>query len=144
MSPANLFNLCNTLALVGWIILLAFPFWKQADKFILGILITLFALVYLWIVIRFFHFSDTEKFGTLSGVASLFENEWMLLAGWIHYLAFDLLTGLFIKRNAGSHKIPHLVIVPSLFLTFMLGPVGLLLYLLIRFAYTKKYFAENG
>lgn len=144
MTPANLFNLCNTLALCGWIILIALPFWKQADKFILGVIITLLAILYAGIIIRFFHLSDTGKFGTLAGVASLFENEWLLLAGWIHYLAFDLLTGLFIRRNAATLNIPHLYLVPCLFFTFMLGPVGLLLYLLIRFGFTKKYFAENS
>jgi hypothetical protein len=65
------------------------------------------------------------------------------VAGWVHYLAFDLMTGLFIKRNALKHGISHWLLIPCLFLTFMFGPIGLLLYFLIRLIITKQYFADN-
>ena len=74
---------------------------------------------------------------------TLFQNETLVTAGWIHYLAFDLLTGIWIKKNSVKYGISHWIIVPCLIFTFMLGPVGLLLYLLVRTVQTKKYFAEN-
>ena len=74
---------------------------------------------------------------------SLFTNPALVTAGWVHYLAFDLMTGIWIKRNSLKYGIPHLLVIPCLLLTFMLGPVGLLLYLLIRSLKTKHYFAEN-
>ena len=72
-------------------------------------------------------------FGSLSDVALLFQNQDLLLAGWIHYLAFDLFIGCWEVRDAIRHDISIVFIIPALLLTFMFGPVGLLAYLLIRF-----------
>jgi len=66
------------------------------------------------------------------GVRMLFDNPWMLLAGWTHYLAFDLFIGGWEVRDAQRRGIPHLLVIPALVLTFLFGPVGLLLYLAIR------------
>ena len=143
MSPENIFKLCSTIALAGWIILIFIPFWRSSDKFIIGIIITLFSIIYAWLIFSNFSFSDIKKFNSLQGVMQLFTNPFIVTAGWIHYLAFDLMTGLFISRNARMYKISHLLIVPCLFFTFMFGPVGLLLYFIIRFVITKKYFSTN-
>ena len=83
-----------------------------------------------------------DSFGSLDGVAALFVNREALLAGWIHYLAFDLLTGIFIVNNARKNGIGIALLLPCLFFTFMLGPVGLLLYLLIRWTRTKNYWID--
>ena len=130
MSPDKIFSLCSTLAMAGWIILILLPFWFHSDKFIIGI-------------VDSFSFSDMKKFGSLQGVMELFDNPVMVTAGWVHYLAFDLLAGVFIKRNGVKHNISHWLQVPCMLLTFMFGPVGLLLYLLIRFAKTRSWFASN-
>jgi hypothetical protein len=71
-------------------------------------------------------------FSSLSSVSRLFENPWALLAGWTHYLAFDLFIGGWEVRDAQRRGVRHLFMVPVLVLTFLLGPGGLLLYLLIR------------
>jgi hypothetical protein len=71
-------------------------------------------------------------FGSLAAVALLFANRWMLLAGWIHYLAFDLFIGSWEVRDAQKNGVPHVLVIPSLALTFMFGPAGLLLYFLTR------------
>jgi Domain of unknown function (DUF4281) len=65
-------------------------------------------------------------------VAALFTNRWLLLAGWVHYLAFDLLIGSWETRDAQERGVPHLLLVPCLFFTFMFGPAGWLLYMGIR------------
>ena len=143
MTPSAIFQICNTIALIGWIILIFMPFWLQSDKFIIGIIVFLFCIVYAWLVFSNFHFSDFQKFSTLDGVMKLFTQHAIVVAGWVHYLAFDLMTGIFIKRNALKHGISHWLLIPCLFFTFMLGPIGLLLYLLVRFIVTKQYFANN-
>ena len=144
MSVDEIFKLCNTIALVSWLILIiATPFWKHTDKFLVGVVITLFCIIYAWLIFSNFNGGDFEKFSTLDGVVSLFSNKTVVTAGWVHYLAFDLMTGIWITNNAKQHRINHWIIVPSLVFTFMLGPVGLFIYLLIRFAKTKKYFAAN-
>ena len=144
MSVDEIFKLCNTIALVSWLILIiATPFWKHTDKFLIGMVTTLFCIIYAWLIFSNFNMGDFEKFSTLDGVVSLFSNKTVVTGGWVHYLAFDLMTGIWITNNAKQHRINHWIIVPSLVFTFMLGPVGLLIYLLIRFAKTKKYFAAN-
>jgi hypothetical protein len=144
MTPETIFQLSNILALAGWIVLIVIsPLWLNADKFLIGVIITLLAMVYAWIIFSSFSPGDMKSFGSLDGVMSLFQSKTLLTAGWVHYLAFDLMTGIWIKRNALTHNINHWFIIPALLFTFMLGPVGLLLYLLIRWIKTKQYFANN-
>ena len=144
MSPDSVFQTCSTIAMVGWIVLLIIsPFWSSFDRFLIGIIITLFAIVYAWLIFQVFTPGDFEKFSSLNGVMDLFTNKTAVTAGWVHYLAFDLLTGIWIKKNAQKYNIHHLILIPCLLLTFMLGPIGLLLYLLVRSIKTKQYFAAN-
>ncbi len=144
MSPDSIFQTCSTIAMVGWIVLLIIsPFWSSFDKFLIAIIITLFAIVYAWLIFQVFTPGDFEKFGSLNGVMELFTDKTAVTAGWVHYLAFDLLTGIWIKKNAQKYNIHHLILIPCLLFTFMLGPIGLLLYLLVRLIKTKQYFAAN-
>lgn len=71
-------------------------------------------------------------------MSALFADPWMLLAGWIHYLAFDLFVGGWEVRDAQQRGIPHLLVVPALVLTFMFGPAGLLVYLGIRWLARRR------
>jgi hypothetical protein len=71
---------------------------------------------------------------SLAGISAAFANPRTLLVGWVHYLVFDLFVGAWEARDAQRHGIPHLLLIPCLFLTFMAGPMGLLLYLAIRYA----------
>lgn len=144
MSPDSVFQTCSTIAMAGWLILIiTSPFWSSFDKFLVGIVVTLFAIVYAWLIFQVFRPEDFEKFGSLTGVMELFTDKTAVTAGWVHYLAFDLLTGIWIKKNAQKYGIHHLILLPCLLLTFMLGPIGLLLYLSIRAVKTKQYFASN-
>ena len=144
MSPDSVFQTCSTIAMVGWIVLLVIsPFWSSFDKFLIGIIITLLAIVYAWLIFQVFTPEDFEKFSSLNGVMELFTDKTAVTAGWIHYLAIDLLTGIWIKKNAQKYNIHHLIVLPCLLVTFMLAPIGLLLYLLVRLVKTKQYFAAN-
>jgi hypothetical protein len=132
MTPDQLFSISNTVALLGWVVLV-FTGWKRwAAGLVTGfVLPLLFGVLYAGLVAV--HFGETPGgFGTLSGVASLFSNRWMLLAGWVHYLAFDLFVGSWEARDAREKGVPHWLIVPSLALTFMFGPAGLVLYFVTR------------
>ena len=144
MSPDSVFQICSIIAMLGWIVLLLLsPFWISFDKFLIGVIITLFAIVYAWLILQVLTPADFEKFGSLDGVMELFTNKTAVTAGWVHYLAFDLMVGIWIKKNGLKYNIHHLLLVPCLLLTFILGPIGLLLYLLIRFIKTKHYFIAN-
>ena len=140
MSTENVFLICNNLALVSWIILIFFTFWKNRDRFIFSIVIVLLAILYSWIMLSNFSAELLRDFSTLDGISRLFTNKTLLLGGWIHYLAFDLFTGIYIMRNARENGVNHWIIVPALLLTFLLGPTGLLVYLVIKSVKTKTLF----
>jgi hypothetical protein len=138
MSPERLFSLCNSLALIGWLILVFAGRMRWAARLVAGAVIPLLiAILYAFLIAR--HWGDTQGgFGTLAAVAALFSNRWLLLAGWVHYLAFDLFIGSWETRDAQALGIPHWLVIPCLLLTFMFGPAGLLLYFLLRTSRTRS------
>lgn len=140
MTPEKLFSICSTLVLPGWLLLVVAPRWKWTARLICAVLLPLMlALVYLFLVVT--HFGTSEGgFGSLAQVAQLFQNPNNLLAGWIHYLAFDLFVGSWEVRDAQRVGLHHLLVVPCLILTFLFGPVGLLLYFALRFGIKRKVF----
>jgi hypothetical protein len=138
VSPEQLFSVCSLLVLPGWLLLVFLPRWKWTARLVCPVLIPLLlALVYLWIVVTTF-WKTPGDFNSLAGVSQLFQSQWALLAGWIHYLAFDLFVGSWEVRDAQRVGVHHLLVVPCLFLTFMFGPVGLLLYFALRAALRRR------
>jgi hypothetical protein len=138
MTPDRLFSVCSTLALVGWLFLIFAGRMRWAARIVTGAVIPLaFAILYGYLIAA--HWGESQGgFGSLDAVAALFSNRWLLLAGWIHYLAFDLFIGSWEVRDAQALGISHLIVIPCLFLTFMFGPVGLLLYFMIRASRTRS------
>ena len=75
---------------------------------------------------------------SLAALSLLFQNPTALLAGWIHYIAFDLFVGAWQVRDAKRLGINHWLVVPCLIATLMAGPIGLLLYSCLRFALKQQ------
>ncbi len=127
----TIFSACSTLAVVGWALLVFLPRQRQAHLVAAAAIPLAISVVYLVLIAQ--HLGGSEGgFGSLSDVAQLFSNPALLLAGWVHYLAFDLFIGAWEVRDAHRHGIAHLLVVPCLVLTFMLGPIGLLGYWALR------------
>lgn len=132
MNAEIIFSMANMVALAGWVLLAVAPRWKWTQKLVVsGALSLLLSVVYLILIVLFFGGSQ-GGFGSLPDVMLLFTNKYNVLAGWIHYLAFDLFVGSWEVKDAQSRGVSHWLVVPCLFLTFMLGPVGFLAYHLIR------------
>jgi len=131
MTIEGVFSACNLLAMVGWILLLTVPRRRTAMA-IAGTAIPLtLAAIYLVLIVS--HVRESSGgFSSLDAVAQLFANHWLLLAGWVHYLAFDLFIGAWETRDAMARRVPRLLVAPCLVMTFMLGPIGLLGYHLAR------------
>jgi Domain of unknown function (DUF4281) len=129
----TVFSACSTLAMIGWLLLMLVPRWR-ATQWAAGLAIPLaVAVVYLVLIAQ--HMPGSQGgFGSLADVARLFSQPGLLLAGWVHYLAFDLFIGSWEVRDAQRHDVPHLLVIPCLLMTFMLGPIGLLAYFLLRAA----------
>ena len=134
MTPALAFQLASTLVLPQWILMIAAPRWRVTqwlmDSYVIPVVLALLYVFYLFGNGPI----DFASFGTLAGVSALFKNggDSVMLAGWVHYLAFDLVVGSVIVRDAQLKKIPHGLIILPLLGCFLLGPTGLLLYWLLR------------
>jgi hypothetical protein len=72
------------------------------------------------------------QFDTLEHIGAALQRPGMLLAGWIHYLAFDFLVGRVVLADSQRRGISHLLVAPCLVLTFLLGPSGYLAYAVVR------------
>ncbi|MEN8713247.1 MAG: ABA4-like family protein [Arenicellales bacterium] len=132
MNAETLFTIVNTAILPAWLLLLLAPRWHWTNKLIgSGAVSFVFALVYTVLIIMFIGQSE-GSFSSLAGVQQLFSNPYLLIAGWVHYLAFDLLVGSWIVKDAQEKQIRHGWIVPILVMTFMFGPLGWASYVVLR------------
>jgi hypothetical protein len=116
-----LFRISNNVALLGWLSLIFLPRWRWGFRLIGATLIPmLLATLYAMLVVT--RFGHGGGFRSLAAVGVLFQNRFMLLAGWVHYLAFDLFVGSWEVRDAQRIGIAHYLVVPCLVLTFLVGP----------------------
>ncbi|GGI79756.1 hypothetical protein GCM10007973_15420 [Polymorphobacter multimanifer] len=134
MSNARLFDIANAVALAGWLCLLIAPRWRRTAVLVARLVAAMLCGGY--VAMLGFGLAgegppEGAGFTSLQGVRLLLSSEAALLAGWVHYLAFDLWAGSWEVEDAGAGRVPHLLVIPCLLLTFVAGPAGLLLYLVI-------------
>jgi Domain of unknown function (DUF4281) len=127
MTWAALFSLANSIALLAWATLILGPRWAALLATIRYGLIGLLCVAYATLVLLFFFRVEGGGFGSLVEVRALFASDPALLAGWLHYLAFDLFVGLWIAERADARGLNRIIQAPLLFATFMFGPIGLLM-----------------
>lgn len=132
MTADELFSLAGMAAMIGWAMLIFLPrrfdvvFWIP-QYVIPGVL----ALGYAALMLVYF-FQGEGGYGSIAEVRALFARDEVLLAGWVHYLAFDLFIGAWIARQSDKAGISRLIQTVFLIATFMFGPVGLALFLVTR------------
>lgn len=137
MSPDHLFLACTLSAVPLRLLLLCAPSRRGTKRVVQGAFpFLLLALAYLWA-----HAAEGEPaagagFTSLAGLILLFSSKEAMLAAWIRFIAMDLFVGAWMVRDAARHGIRHLWVVPSLLVTFALGPPGLASYLVLRWART--------
>jgi len=80
MTPDMLFTVSSIIAALGWLVLIVLsPYLVGADKFVVGIIIALLALVYTGLNYFNFRPSDLPKFFSLDGILALYQNQALLL-----------------------------------------------------------------
>ncbi len=140
MTAIFLFSVVNAIALLGWIILaigviLQRPFLRDV---VAGLVWPLgFSALYTALILFFFR-SAPGGFDSLAHVQLLFTSPWAALAGWVHYLAFDLFIGAWIARAVTDRGVTRLVLVLLLPLTFLFGPIGLAGFFISRLALENR------
>ncbi len=143
MKAEQIFLVVNLIAVLGWLLIAILPRWKYTRIIVLsGGIPLLLAVAYTALIMVFFGKAE-GGFDSLANVMKLFTNEWAVLTGWIHYLAFDLFVGSWEVRDSQEKGVSHVLVIPCLMLTFVFGPIGLLTYMIIRLL-TSKGDEENG
>lgn len=140
MNAQTLFTISNSLAMLGWLLLVLYYPMRQRLSFLRKPVEQAWVPVLLSVTYTAVMISSllgwlpggSGNFSSIAGVRSLFEADYTLLAGWVHYLAFDLFVGIQIARAARPHNVSILILLPIWFFTFMFGPVGYLLWRLLR------------
>lgn len=131
MSLEQVFSLAGLVAMAGWLVLLLAPYgsgWPGRVVFPAAIAL---AMVYAALIGTYTAGAE-GGFGSLAEVAVLFATPGVLLAGWVHYLVFDLLVGTWERGEAERLSLSRLVLAPCLVLTFLFGPLGWLLFMAVR------------
>lgn len=130
------FKSATYLAISSWLFLILFPSYSFSNQYIILVSVALLAGLYGYLL--FFRKNHDAtiypkgSFSSLDGVCNLFKNPKGVLIGWIHYLAFDLMVGLYIKEEATSLRMPHWLQIPCFVLTLIFGPLGLLLFFILK------------
>lgn len=143
MRWETIFALVNWIAVAGWILLLAFPRRPKVMSAVLYLGVGLLCLAYAAMIVGMHsgwidavrppgapppNFLDYN----IAGLQNLFVSDGGLVLGWTHYLAFDLFVGLWIAKDADAKGFSRIAQAPVLLLTFLVGPVGLLVWLAVR------------
>jgi hypothetical protein len=137
----RMFSLAGMVVLPCWVLIAAAPKWGWSQRLATFVAPLLIAALYAWLLLA--HPAPKGGgFQTLAQLAVLFSSPYALLAGWIHYLAFDLFTGAWESREAARLGISRWVALPCLLLTFLFGPLGLAVFLLVKLAMRRSVGAE--
>ncbi len=129
-----LFTAANYTVLPFWLLLMVAPRWRWTQLLVHGpVLVLLLTPIYAYMLFGYGPSLENVDMTTLYGVMSAFTAPHVVVAGWIHYLIFDLFIGAWESRDAQRLGIPHWFVLPCLLVTLFIGPVGLLLYVIVRF-----------
>lgn len=138
------FGAVNLLALVAWTVLILLPRWPALLSGVLYLGIGLLCLIYAMTMIGVVSglIPNPEgggaDFTSIEGVQAIFATRAGTAIGWTHYLAFDLFVGLWIARDGDAKSVSRLVQAPILLATFLAGPLGLLVWLMLREPAARK------
>jgi hypothetical protein len=138
MNASSIFSFGNSFVLLGWILLVFLPDWKYTQALVLNGIVVFFALLYSYLIGKDIGSFDPNSFSTLANVKALFQNDDAVVAGWLHYLAFDLFVGAYIVRESKKLGISRWMYTLILPFTFMFGPVGYFLFFISKTFKTKN------
>ncbi|KAA2218119.1 ABA4-like family protein [Maribacter flavus] len=133
MTATIVFSLANILVLPMWVLMIFLPKWRPT-RFLIDnkIIPIVLSGIYVFYILQALISNGMMDFGSLKSVMELFTIENAALAGWIHYLAFDLLIGMWMIDQNKDLNLHQVLMAPCLFLTFMFGPLGFLLFMILK------------
>ena len=143
ITPENIYLVANWGVIPFWLLLILAPNHGLTNFLAQSVIAPLLlAMGYLYLSYNLYLeknlFDGFELYSGLDGLYSMFANEILLLIFWLHFLAISLFAGAWIIRDARRYLIPKIITIPSLILTYFSGPVGIVIYWLIRIFFAKK------
>lgn len=132
MDFETMFSIAGLIAMIGWLCLLVSPLIPKWSDWIAGMVLPIILSLGYVILLAIPSSGSAGGFGTLADVMVLFSNEQATLAGWVHFLAFDLFIGAWVCRTARAEGVSFWLVVPCLPLTFLVGPAGFLAFSFVR------------
>jgi hypothetical protein len=139
MDPHQAFEIAGIITMPMWLLMIIAPRWRATEWLINYRVAPLFlATLYALFIGQALINNGMMDFSSLKSVMQLFTLPNAAIAGWIHYLAFDLLIGMWMIEQNRTLQFPHLVMVPCLILTFIFGPVGFLLFTIVKTTKTSR------
>jgi len=134
------YELSRWIARLGWLILVVALFDATSRNYTLPaaqfVVPGLLCLLYIWMVWEgrgSFQKNGLRTFFGLDNIGDLYTNKCALNASWLHFLALDLFAGGWMVRDGLALGMSAWLILLCLPFTLMLGPVGVLFYILLRF-----------
>ena len=149
MAWSAIFTLTNVIAFTGWSMLAFLPRRPAIYSIILFGCVAMLCLAYTAMFVGLFGgLVDPIRVGgapapdlsdySVPGLRALFMSDGGIVLGWAHYLAFDLFVGLWVSRDADAKGFGRWIQLPILFLILMAGPIGLLMWLMIRERWARQ------
>ena len=143
LTYENIYLVANWGVIPFWLLLIFVPNHQLTNFLAQSVIVPLlFAISYAFLSYNIYLdgniFGGFELYNGLDGLYSMFANEALLLVFWLHFLAISLFTGAWIIRDSKRYFIPKIITIPSLILTYFSGPIGLVIYWLIRIFFAKK------
>ena len=132
MPWGGLFTFVHVVALAGWALLFLAPRGPRVAAYVLYLCVGLLCLAYTVMFASQFGSIITGDFLSIGGIRALFASDGGIVIGWTHYLAFDLFIGQWIAKDADHKGFSRVAQAPILLLTLLAGPIGLLVWLVVR------------
>jgi hypothetical protein len=133
-----LFKTASYAVLPFWLLLIVAPRWRWTQGLVHGpVVVLLFTPMYAYLLLGYGPAPKGSDMTSLYGLMTAFSAPHVVLAGWIHYLIFDLFVGAWESRDALRRAIPYWLVIPCIIATLFVGPVGLLLYVVVRFTFAR-------
>jgi hypothetical protein len=140
----NIFLWSNIIILPFWIVLTIFPNSRIYKIFVNSLIFPLiFAAAYAFIIYQIILMEESildifKLYLSIDNLYTIFATESFLLLFWLHFLTLNYFLGSWISRDAVKYSIKRSVVFIPLVLIFFFGPIGLVLYWLIRIFYSKR------
>ena len=135
MTYDQIFSLINFSVMPAWALLILLPLANITKAIVHSALYPCVLGLFYAVCFGSMLFGGGEEvsFTSIEGVSAIFSTPLGVLIGWSHYLVFDLFVGAWIGRDALRRGVTHWLAAPSILLSFILGPAGLLLYMIGRY-----------